>query len=123
MFEIALFSHKLNNTDSLALKIYEQLYANELLLHPVIYTDHNSAPITKNIPIFSTLYLRHCFYNYYILVYHTDLKYVPKDKLDRCMVIYDSDEAIGSNESYLNIRWTNLIDAINSIKDKLNEKV
>jgi hypothetical protein len=39
------------------------------------------------------------------------------------MVIYDSDEAIGSNESYLNIRWTNLIDAINSIKDKLNEKV
>lgn len=89
MFDIAYFSLIFADILSPTYKLYETLYLNNMLMRPVIYTDKCTTPISHNIPIFSTSYIRNSFYESYILVDYKDFIYVPHYMHNRCIVIYD----------------------------------
>lgn len=89
MFDIAYFNLALTDTSSPTYKLYEQLYLNNMLLRPVIYTDRCAIQVSHNIPIFSTFYIRNTFYESYILLDYKDFIYTSQHIHNKCIVVYD----------------------------------
>lgn len=88
MYKIALFLPVIKNNDSLALKKYLELYDKNLCDSPIIFCDLNKIYINKNIPIFSSLYMKQKFIDYIII---TDIENINLiDDHTNIIAIYNS---------------------------------
>lgn len=122
MFNIVCFIQRLDHMPSVAYNVYQKLYEQKLLSHPIIFTDQNLIQIKYNIPIFPTFYIRNYFYKHHILVDYNNINYLHKYLHYKCIVIYnDKTDDISNINSYLNINIEK--DVISTIKESLYEKI
>jgi hypothetical protein len=91
MLNLSLFIQNIKNELPKIYQIYSELIDKDLIVSPIIYTDHCDLFIDKNIPVFSSFYMRHHFgKNLLLLVDHKDLEYVPVYIKSRCVVMYNN---------------------------------
>lgn len=88
MPNIVLFSQYIVS-NSKSYKIYYDLYNNDLLDAPLIFTDAHAPIIDINIPVFNTFYIREHFLDKIILTSFADYKYLQADLQKQTIIIYD----------------------------------
>jgi hypothetical protein len=113
---IQFMGDKINET----YKIYDMLIKENLIESPLIYTDNYKLCIDKNIPVFSTYYIRHHFYKNFLLLDVKDLKYIPNQIKNRCIILYDDSCEINNipvSECLLALSYND------NIKDKIDETI
>lgn len=120
MFDIKLFQLNLNNTLSQTYLVYKKLCDEGIAFAPAIYTDKNlSSHLDKNIPVFSSFYMRNSFNKDYILVDYLDYIHIPSYLRYKCIVVCDStndvDEILENSFVYLD----KTDDLVSIIKERL----
>lgn len=124
MFNIVYYTPILDDKTNMSASysLYMDLYNNNLLLSPKLYTDKNTIFIQESVPVFSTFYIRNYFTNNYILVDFMNLSSIPKYLHHKCIVLYNKlFHNIDNITSYLNIEYDE--DAIHLLKEKLSNEI
>ena len=103
----------LMNNDRKSLDLYLQLFQNNQIKNPIIFTDSYGISIHKNIPIFHSFFLRHLFRPKIILMDHKNYSVLNSGyhKVGKYVVLTDQIES-NNNDIFILNSW--------SYEEKLN---
>lgn len=76
MYNIVYFKSILTDEPSPAYNLYKAAIDNKLISTPCIFTDQIHTTSNFDIPVFHSFYLKHHFYDKYILLDIDDIKYI-----------------------------------------------
>lgn len=119
MSNLVLFKTSIVDRSSYALTAYLNLYKNDIIENPIIFSDYCDIDLDSNIPVFNAYFLRHHFFKHSILLDFDDIKYLNNLQNHKCIVLCNElpNNKLSDNHVYV------LIEEQNIIKDIINEKI